>query len=112
MLRDPLHMPREISNLHVKSARPLISPGQLIKELPLSDRAAETVATAREEVCRIIDGRDRRLVVVVGPCSIHDVGMANEYADYLMGERRRLSGQLLILMRVYFEKPRTSIGWK
>jgi 3-deoxy-7-phosphoheptulonate synthase len=105
-------MRREINNLHVKSARALISPSDLIKELPLSERAAETVATAREEVCRIINGQDRRLVVVVGPCSIHDIGMAKEYADYLMGERRRLSGQLLILMRVYFEKPRTSVGWK
>jgi 3-deoxy-7-phosphoheptulonate synthase len=105
-------MPRAISNLHVKSARALISPSDLIKELPLSDQAAEAVATAREEVCKVINGQDRRLVVVVGPCSIHDIGMAKEYADYLMGERRRLSRQLLILMRVYFEKPRTSIGWK
>jgi 3-deoxy-7-phosphoheptulonate synthase len=105
-------MPRAISDLHVKSARALIPPTELIKELPLSDRAAETVATAREEVCRIIAGEDRRLVVVVGPCSIHDIGMAKEYADYLVGQRQRLSKQLLILMRVYFEKPRTSVGWK
>ena len=105
-------MPRAISNVRVKSARALISPNDLIKELPLSDAAAETVATAREEVCRLIAGEDRRLVVIVGPCSIHDIGMAREYADYLMGERKRLSRQLLILMRVYFEKPRTSIGWK
>jgi 3-deoxy-7-phosphoheptulonate synthase len=105
-------MPRAISNLHVKSARPLIAPTELIKEIPLSDRAAETVATARDEVCRVINGQDRRLVVVVGPCSIHDLGMAKEYASYLAGERKRLSGQLLILMRVYFEKPRTSVGWK
>src|SRR5687768_9525050 len=112
MVHDPLVMPRAISNVHVKSARALISPADLIKELPLSEGAAETVATAREEVCRIIAGEDRRLVVVVGPCSIHDIGMAREYADYLMAERKRLSRQLLILMRVYFEKPRTSIGWK
>jgi 3-deoxy-7-phosphoheptulonate synthase len=112
MVHDPRSMPRPISNVHVKSARALISPIALMKELPLSETAAETVATAREEVCRIIDGQDRRLVVVVGPCSIHDVGMAKEYADYLMGERKRLSRQLLILMRVYFEKPRTSLGWK
>jgi len=105
-------MPRAIANLHVKSARALIPPSELVKELPLSEAAAETVATARDEVCQLIDGRDRRLVVVVGPCSIHDVGMAKEYADYLMGERRRLSRHLLILMRVYFEKPRTSLGWK
>src|SRR5262245_1872786 len=66
-------MPRAISNLHVKSARALISPSDLARELPLSEAAAETVATAREEVCRIIAGEDRRLVVIVGPCSIHDV---------------------------------------
>jgi len=105
-------MPRAISNVHVKSARALISPSDLARELPLSEAAAETVAAAREEVCRIIAGEDRRLVVVVGPCSIHDIGMAKEYADYLVGERRRLSRHLLILMRVYFEKPRTALGWK
>jgi 3-deoxy-7-phosphoheptulonate synthase len=70
------------------------------------------VATARDEVCRIINGQDRRLVVVVGPCSIHDVWAAREYADYLNGERRRVGKQLLLMMRVYFEKPRTSVGWK
>jgi len=105
-------MTRAVSNVHVKSARALISPSDLMKELPLSEAAAETVATAREEVCRVISGEDRRLVVLAGPCSIHDIGMAREYGDYLMGERKRLSRQLLILMRVYFEKPRTSIGWK
>jgi 3-deoxy-7-phosphoheptulonate synthase len=105
-------MARAVSNVHVKSARALISPVDLMKELPLSDAAVETVATAREEVCRVISGEDRRLVVIVGPCSIHDIGMAREYADYLAGERKRFSRQLLILMRVYFEKPRTSLGWK
>jgi 3-deoxy-7-phosphoheptulonate synthase len=80
--------------------------------LPLSERAADSVAAAREEVCRAIAGQDRRLLVVVGPCSIHDVSAAREYADYLLGERRRLGKQLLLLMRVYFEKPRTSTGWK
>jgi 3-deoxy-7-phosphoheptulonate synthase len=108
----PAPMPRAISNVHVKSARALIAPVELIRELPLSERGAETVATGREEVSRIIAGQDRRLLVVVGPCSIHDVGAAREYADYLMGERRRLGRQLLILMRVYFEKPRTTVGWK
>src|SRR4051794_5377245 len=105
-------MSRPVSNVHVKSAKPLISPVELSREVPLSEKAAETVATARDEVCRIINGQDRRLVVVVGPCSIHDVWAAREYADYLNGERRRLGKQLMLLMRVYFEKPRTSVGWK
>jgi 3-deoxy-7-phosphoheptulonate synthase len=105
-------MPRAISNLHVASARPLIAPADLIEEIPLSDQGADTVAAGREEVRRILLGQDRRLLVVVGPCSIHDVAAAREYADYLIGERRRLSKQLLILMRVYFEKPRTTTGWK
>jgi 3-deoxy-7-phosphoheptulonate synthase len=105
-------MSRPVSNVHVESATALISPVSLSKELPLSDAAAETIAAAREEVCRVIHGQDRRLLVVVGPCSIHDVAAAKEYADYLTGQRRRLGKQLLILMRVYFEKPRTSIGWK
>jgi 3-deoxy-7-phosphoheptulonate synthase len=108
----PIPMPRAISNVHVKSARALMSPADMAREIPLSEAAAETVATAREEICRIIAGQDRRMVVVVGPCSIHDIGMAKEYADYLGGERRRLSRHLLILMRVYFEKPRTALGWK
>jgi 3-deoxy-7-phosphoheptulonate synthase len=105
-------MSRPVSNVHVKSATALISPVELSREVPLSDKAAETVATARDEVCRIINGQDRRLLVVVGPCSIHDVWAAREYADYLHGERRRLGKQLMLLMRVYFEKPRTSVGWK
>src|SRR4051794_12022270 len=110
---DPLRvMTRPISNVHVRSVRALVPPAEMIAEIPLSERAAEMVAGSRDEVCRIIEGQDQRLLVVVGPCSIHDVGAAKEYADYLMGQRRRLSRQLLILMRVYFEKPRTTTGWK
>jgi 3-deoxy-7-phosphoheptulonate synthase len=105
-------MARATNNLHVKSARALVPPNQLVAEVPLSETAAETVATAREEICRILRGEDRRLLVVVGPCSIHDVSAAREYADYLAAERQRLRGELMILMRVYFEKPRTSLGWK
>src|SRR5436190_21873773 len=107
MLRPFVVMPRATSNLHVKNVLPLTPPNELLKELPLSDRAAETVAAGRDEVCRVIHGQDRRLLVVVGPCSIHDLAAAREYADYLAGERRRLGRQLVILMRVYFEKPRT-----
>jgi 3-deoxy-7-phosphoheptulonate synthase len=105
-------MPRPISNLRVRSAKALVPPADLIAEFPLSEAATDAVAAARDEVCRIIAGEDRRFLVVVGPCSIHDVAAAREYADYLAGERRRLRKQLLILMRVYFEKPRTTVGWK
>jgi 3-deoxy-7-phosphoheptulonate synthase len=105
-------MTRAISNVHVKSVRALVPPAQMIAELPLSERGAESVAAWRDEVCRIISGEDQRLLAVVGPCSIHDVGAAKEYAAYLIEQRRRLGKQLLILMRVYFEKPRTTTGWK
>ncbi len=99
-------------DIHIKSARALLPPSDLIRELPVSARAAETVATARDEVCRVIRGEDRRLLVVVGPCSIHDVRMAKEYAEFLLEERRKHADRLVVLMRVYFEKPRTTLGWK
>ncbi len=105
-------MSRPTNNLHVASARALVAPNDLIAALPLTDRAAETVAGAREDVCRVIHGQDARLLVVVGPCSIHDVDAAREYARYLLEERRKHAQDLCILMRVYFEKPRTSLGWK
>lgn len=105
-------MPKATKDLHVKSARPLIRPIDLIREIPLSEKGAETVATTRDEVCRVIHGKDRRLLVVVGPCSIHDLTAAREYSEFLLAERRKYADQLLILMRVYFEKPRTTLGWK
>ena len=105
-------MPRATQDIHVKSFRPLLPPHELMQKLPTSERAAETIAGAREEIGRIIRGEDRRLLVVVGPCSIHDVRAAREYADYILSERRKYERQLLVLMRVYFEKPRTTTGWK
>lgn len=84
----------------------------LQEELPVTNSASNAVYEAREEICRILDGKDDRLLVVVGPCSIHDVAAAREYGSLLAGAIPELAGQLRIVMRVYFEKPRTTVGWK
>ena len=103
---------RETNNLHVVGTTPLITPTQLKSELPISERAAETVATTRDAIRAILQGEDHHLLVVVGPCSIHDVEAAHDYANRLLKARGDFDEQLLIVMRVYFEKPRTTTGWK
>jgi 3-deoxy-7-phosphoheptulonate synthase len=100
------------SDLHVVETRPLVAPAVLHTDLPLADGAAETVRTARQRIQHILRGDDPRLLVVVGPCSVHDVAAAQDYADRLLPIRRRLADQLEVVMRVYFEKPRTTVGWK
>jgi 3-deoxy-7-phosphoheptulonate synthase len=99
-------------NLRVESVRPLLSPAILLEEIPLPAAAADTVARARREVADILSGADDRLLVVVGPCSIHDPGAADEYAARLAAQAARLRGELCAIMRVYFEKPRSTVGWK
>ena len=99
-------------NLHVKSLRPLIPPAILAEEVPLSEKAAADVAKDREAVARVLRGKDDRLVVVVGPCSIHDPAAALDYARRLRATADAMEDDLLIVMRVYFEKPRTTVGWK
>ncbi|QIN78120.1 3-deoxy-7-phosphoheptulonate synthase [Rubrobacter marinus] len=99
-------------DLRVKSIRPLEPPAILLEQLPLSRRAAATVRRAREEVVRVLNGEDDRLIVVVGPCSVHDPQAALDYARRLLEVAEELREDLLILMRVYFEKPRTTVGWK
>ena len=99
-------------DLRIISKQAVISPDTLIQQIPISDAASDTVFQARQACHRIIHGQDDRLLVVVGPCSIHDVAAAKEYAGKLAQIREKLSHDLLIVMRVYFEKPRTSIGWK
>jgi len=99
-------------DLRIEKLRPLIPPAILIEELPISDEASRVVAESRLAVRDVMDGRDDRLMVLVGPCSIHDVKAAREYGEKLAAEARRLSADLLIVMRVYFEKPRTTVGWK
>jgi 3-deoxy-7-phosphoheptulonate synthase len=99
-------------DLRIESFRPLIPPAILLEELPLSERGSLTVARGREEIGRILEGRDDRLVVIVGPCSIHDPEAGRDYAGRLKAVADRLVADLCIVMRVYFEKPRTTVGWK
>ena len=99
-------------DLRIAGLRPLIPPAILMEELPVDEEASTTVATARKEIGRILTGEDDRLLAVVGPCSIHDPTAGLEYANRLVEVARRLAGDLLIAMRVYFEKPRTTVGWK
>jgi 3-deoxy-7-phosphoheptulonate synthase len=102
----------KLENLNVASQERLITPEALKQELPLSEKAADTVEKGRQAIYDIMDGKDHRLFVVVGPCSIHDVDAAREYAQKLKKLADELSDTLLIVMRVYFEKPRTTVGWK
>lgn len=99
-------------DVRIERLRPLLPPQILMEELPCSAKAAETIAHARAEVDAIVTRQDPRLLVVVGPCSVHDPDSAREYAARLKPVADRLSGDLRILMRVYFEKPRTTVGWK
>ena len=99
-------------NLHVKEVTKLITPRSLKAELPVSEASNRTVVTSRQHVTRILAGQDTRLLVVVGPCSIHDTPAALEYGAKLNALRQELSGEMEIIMRVYFEKPRTIVGWK
>ncbi|MDY6814279.1 MAG: 3-deoxy-7-phosphoheptulonate synthase [Pseudomonadota bacterium] len=103
---------KKLEDLNVASTETLITPEALKKEMPLSDKAAETVASSRQAIYDIMDGKDHRLFVVVGPCSIHDVEAARDYARRLKKLADEVSDTLLIVMRVYFEKPRTTVGWK
>jgi 3-deoxy-7-phosphoheptulonate synthase len=99
-------------DLHVESLTPLVSPNALRLEIPITEAAQRTILESRETIPAILDGRDRRLLVVVGPCSIHDTEAAREYAGRLQELKGRLSDTLYIVMRTYFEKPRTTVGWK
>jgi len=105
-------MIRPTDDLRIRDVRPLIPPAILLEEIPISERASNVVADARAAIANIIAGTDPRLVVVVGPCSIHDTTAAFEYAGRLKKVADRLADSLLIVMRTYFEKPRTSVGWK
>ncbi len=103
---------RPTDDLRIKWTKVLLPPVFLEEEAPTSEKAASAVFQFRSEICQILDGSDRRLLVVVGPCSIHDVNAAREYAGRLQKAMEELGGELRIVMRVYFEKPRTTVGWK
>src|SRR3954470_11292176 len=105
-------MLRRTDDLRIQWTKVVLPPEFLEEELPLTERASSTVFQARAEVTKILHGADDRLLVIVGPCSIHDTKAALEYARNLKSERERLASDLLIVMRVYFEKPRTTVGWK
>ena len=100
------------SDLHVIETRPLLSPAFIKSELPIAPEVAQLVTQTRDRIRDILEGRDKRVLVVVGPCSIHDVAAAQEYGEKLVKLRSQFQDQLEIVMRVYFEKPRTTVGWK
>jgi 3-deoxy-7-phosphoheptulonate synthase len=102
----------QTSDLRVSGTRPLISPAILQYDLPLPDSSSELISKVRSESANILRGDDDRLLVLVGPCSIHDTDAALEYGEKLEKLARSLSDDLLVVMRVYFEKPRTTVGWK
>jgi 3-deoxy-7-phosphoheptulonate synthase len=104
-------MPRT-DDLRIREMKELTPPSHLIREFPCSDKVATTTSNARTALHRILHGQDDRLMVVIGPCSIHDTKAAMEYANLLVKQRERYAGELEIIMRVYFEKPRTTVGWK
>ena len=99
-------------DLRITDVSPVINPHMLLEQIPSSETAAATTTAARESIQKILDGEDDRILVVVGPCSIHDPVSAREYASRLLEQKTRLSDHLLIVMRVYFEKPRTRLGWR
>ncbi len=101
-----------VDDVRIKEIKELTPPSHLVREFPVTDTAAETTYTARAAIHRILHGAEDRLLVVVGPCSIHDTESALEYAAKLKEEAKRHEADLVILMRVYFEKPRTTVGWK
>ncbi|MDF1691689.1 MAG: 3-deoxy-7-phosphoheptulonate synthase [Zhongshania sp.] len=103
---------KKIENVNVTAQEVLITPARLKAALPMSDRAKEIVTQGRDTVRDILDGKDHRMFVVVGPCSIHDVDAAMDYAKRLKVLADEVSDTLVIIMRVYFEKPRTTVGWK
>ena len=101
-----------INNINVQSQDLLPTPEQVKAALPLTPKAGETVRRGRAVIQRILDRRDHRLFVVIGPCSVHDIKAAHDYAARLKRLADEVSDTLYIVMRVYFEKPRTTVGWK
>ncbi|MCA0175369.1 MAG: 3-deoxy-7-phosphoheptulonate synthase [Proteobacteria bacterium] len=101
-----------IDDTRIAAVRALVSPAMLQDDMPVTPAIEPLIERARSEIAAVLAGRDERLLVVVGPCSIHDHDQAMQYARLLQREAQALAGELLIVMRVYFEKPRTTVGWK
>ena len=104
--------PSATRDVHIQDTQPLITPIDLVNKLPITPEVEQVVLSGREQVSRILNGEDPRLLVIVGPCSIHNEELALEYARKLKELSDKLSDRLMIVMRVYFEKPRTTVGWK
>ena len=102
----------QTDDTRIAQTRELVSPVIIHEQFPITEQAAETTAKAREEIQSVMNQEDDRLVVIVGPCSIHDPKSALEYAERLSELKKELASDLVIVMRVYFEKPRTTVGWK
>ncbi len=102
----------QLQDLRVSGITRLSAPRVLKEKLPVDENAASVILSGRREIEDILTGRDQRMLVIVGPCSIHDIGAAEEYARHLTELREELKNELCIVMRVYFEKPRTTVGWK
>ncbi|MBV2120217.1 MAG: 3-deoxy-7-phosphoheptulonate synthase AroG [Candidatus Thiodiazotropha taylori] len=103
---------KQTDDLRIKAIKELTPPAQIHQELPITEKASNTVFDARREIHRILHGEDDRLLVIIGPCSVHDPEAALDYASRLQPLRESLKDDLEIVMRVYFEKPRTTVGWK
>ncbi|MEM7626908.1 MAG: 3-deoxy-7-phosphoheptulonate synthase [Planctomycetota bacterium] len=108
----PLSDDRPLQNVNVAGLDTLIAPGELEERLPVTDAAHDTVVAGRRTIEAVLRGEDPRLLVIVGPCSIHDPAAALDYARQLAALKPRVEDQLVLVMRVYFEKPRTTVGWK
>lgn len=106
------HSKHRIDDVRIQAIKELVTPAQVLREFPVTESAAEATYTARQAIHRLLHGADDRLLVVIGPCSIHDTAAALEYAARLHKEAERLKDDLVVVMRVYFEKPRTTVGWK
>lgn len=105
-------MKDQLINQRIVKVSPLISPQQLLLDVPRIDKETKTVTNGRKIIENVLDGKDKRILVVVGPCSIHDIGEAKEYAHRLSDLSKKVKDKIIIIMRCYFEKPRTSLGWK
>ncbi|MBX3666135.1 MAG: 3-deoxy-7-phosphoheptulonate synthase AroG [Burkholderiales bacterium] len=105
-------MRHQTDDLRIKEIKELTPPTHLLREFPLSEKAADVTFAARQDIHRILHGADDRLLVIMGPCSVHDVKAAKEYAGKLLEVKKKLAADLVVVMRVYFEKPRTTVGWK
>ncbi len=105
-------MPKNTDDLRIRELKELTPPAHLIREFPCSDTVSELIYQSRNAMHRILHGMDDRLIVIIGPCSIHDTKAAMDYARRLVEQRERFKNELEIVMRVYFEKPRTTVGWK